>query len=79
MLTRMVRAILRDEHAVLTVSNLAPAQMNVGEVFLSLPAIITRDGVDRVLPVQLNEEESRALRKSAHILRRHLQTLDFSA
>jgi L-lactate dehydrogenase len=78
-LTRIVSAILRDEHAVLTVSNLAPAQMNIGEVCLSLPAIITRDGVDRVLPVQLNEEEGRALQKSAHILRRHLQTLDFSA
>jgi len=30
-LTRIVSAILRDEHAVLTVSNFAPAQMNVGE------------------------------------------------
>lgn len=78
-LTRIVSAILRDEHAVLTVSNLAPAQMNVGEVFLSLPAIITRDGVDRVLPVQLNDEESGALKKSAHILRRHLQMLDLSS
>jgi L-lactate dehydrogenase len=29
-LTRIVGAILRDEHAVLTVSNLAPEQMNVG-------------------------------------------------
>jgi L-lactate dehydrogenase len=75
-LTRIVGAIVRDEHAVLTVSNLAPAQMNVGEVCLSLPAIITREGIDRVLPVQLNEEESRALQKSADVLRRHLQTLD---
>jgi L-lactate dehydrogenase len=78
-LTRLVSAILRDEHAVVTVSNLAPAQMNVGEVCLSLPAIITRDGVDRVLPVRVNDEESRALQKSADILRRHLQTLDLPA
>jgi L-lactate dehydrogenase len=78
-LTRIVSAILRDEHAVLTVSNLAPVQMNVGEVCLSLPAIITRDGIDRVLPVRLSEEESWALQKSADILRRHLQTLDLPA
>jgi L-lactate dehydrogenase len=57
------------------VSNLAPAQMNVGEVCLSLPSIITRDGIDRVLPVRMNDEESRALQKSADILRRHVQTL----
>jgi L-lactate dehydrogenase len=78
-LTRIVGAILRDEHAILTVSNLAPPQMDVGEVCLSLPAIITRDGVERVLPVRLNDEEGRALRQSADILRRHLQALDLPA
>jgi L-lactate dehydrogenase len=78
-LTRIVSAILRDEHAVLTVSSLAPAQMNVGKVCLSLPAVITRNGVDRVLPVCLNDEEDLALHKSADILRRHLQTLDLPA
>ena len=34
-LVRIVGAILRDEHAVLTVSNLAPSSMDFGEVFLS--------------------------------------------
>lgn len=74
-LTRIVGAILRDEHAVLTVSSLAPEQMNVGKVYLSLPAIITRNGIDRVVPIGLNDEESRALQESAGILRQHLQTL----
>jgi L-lactate dehydrogenase len=78
-LTRIVSAILRDEHAVFTVSNLAPAQMNLGNVCLSLPAIITRNGIDRVLPVCLNDEEDIALQKSADILRRQLQTLDLPA
>jgi L-lactate dehydrogenase len=75
-LTRIVSAILRDEHAVLTVSTLAPAQMNLGEVCLSLPAVLTRNGVDRVLPVCLSYDENVALQKSADILRRHLRTLD---
>jgi L-lactate dehydrogenase len=74
-LTRIVGAILRDEHAVLTVSSLAPEQMNVGKVYLSLPAIITRNGIDRVVPIGVNDEESRALQESAGILRQHLQTL----
>jgi malate/lactate dehydrogenase len=60
---------------VLTVSSLAPEQMNVGKVYLSLPAIITRNGIDPVVPIGLNDEESRALQKSADILRQHLQTL----
>jgi hypothetical protein len=35
-------ALLRDEHAVLTVSSLVPQSMELGEVSLSLPTIITR-------------------------------------
>ena len=35
----IVRAILRDEDAVLTVSSLVPESMQFGEVCLSLPAL----------------------------------------
>jgi hypothetical protein len=47
-----------------------------GASFVARALIITRDGIDRVLPVRLNEEASRALQKSADVLRRHLRTLD---
>src|ERR1700761_5008378 len=56
-LARIVGAILRDEHAVLTVSSLAPDSMGLGEVFLSLPTIITRNGLARVLPIPLDASE----------------------
>jgi L-lactate dehydrogenase len=78
-LTRIVSAIVRDEHAVLTVSTLAPTWMNLGSVCLSLPTIITSNGAERVLPVRMNEEERLALQKSADILRRHVGTLDLPA
>jgi L-lactate dehydrogenase len=78
-LTRIASAIVRDEHAVLTVSTLAPAWMNLGSVCLSLPTIITRHGAERVLPVRMNEEERLALQKSAGILRRHVGMLNLPA
>jgi choline dehydrogenase-like flavoprotein len=34
------------------------------------------DGVQRVLPLRLSAEEDGALRRSAHILKRHIATLD---
>lgn len=77
-LVRIVGAILRHESAVLTVSSLAPASMGLGEVSLSLPAIINRSGVARVLSVPLNRAEKQALQASAEILRRHIATLDTS-
>jgi L-lactate dehydrogenase len=59
-LARIVGAILRDEHAVLTVSSLATESMGLGEVSLSLPTIITRDGVARVVSIPLDTSEREA-------------------
>jgi L-lactate dehydrogenase len=75
-LTRIATAILRDEHAVLTVSTLVPEKMKLGQVSLSVPAIVGREGVHRVLPLRLSGEEDRALRRSARIVKRHISTLE---
>jgi L-lactate dehydrogenase len=74
-LVRIVRAILGDEHAILTVSNPVPESMHLGEVSLSLPAIIDRQGVVRVLPVSLNSSEGKALEASAEVVKRNIATL----
>jgi L-lactate dehydrogenase len=77
-LIRIVGAILRDENAVLTVSSLAPASMGLGEVSLSLPTIVNRSGVARVLSIPLNQAERQALHASAETLKQHIATLDTS-
>lgn len=70
-LARIVSAILRDENVVLSVSGLAPTSLGLGEVSLSLPAIINRQGIARVLPIPLSADERRALEASAEILKEH--------
>jgi L-lactate dehydrogenase len=77
-LARIADAILRDEHAVLTVSSLAPASMELGEVSLSLPTIIARDGVARVVSIPLDASERQALEASAETLKHYIATLDSS-
>jgi L-lactate dehydrogenase len=77
-LARIADAILRDEHAVLTVSSLAPASMELGEVSLSLPTIITRDGVARVVSIPLDASERQALEASAETLKHYIATLETS-
>jgi L-lactate dehydrogenase len=74
-LVRIVRAILRDEHRVFTVSSLAPESLHLGSVALSLPTIISRDGIDRVLSIPLNPSEERALLKSAETLKQFIRGL----
>jgi L-lactate dehydrogenase len=75
-LTRITRAILRDECAVLAVSTLVPDAMELGQVSLSVLAIIGRKGVHRFVPLQLSDEERMALRRSAELVKRHIATLN---
>jgi L-lactate dehydrogenase len=74
-LVRIIRAILRDERAILTVSSRVPESMQLGEVSLSLPSIVDRHGIARVLPVALNSAERRALETSADVVRGHIASL----
>jgi L-lactate dehydrogenase len=71
-LMRIVQAILRNESTVLPVSNLVEDFYGIRDVCLSLPAIINRNGVERMLRIELNEQEAEALRHSADVLKRTL-------
>ena len=52
-LLRILEAILRDQATVLSVSSLVPAAYGVGDVCLSLPTVVTRNGIERVLHLPL--------------------------
>jgi L-lactate dehydrogenase len=74
-LVRIIRAILRDEDAILTVSSRVPESMELGDVSLSFPSIVNRHGNARVLPVSLNTSERQALEASAEVVRRNVAIL----
>jgi L-lactate dehydrogenase len=69
-LMRIVEAILRDQGTVLSVSSLVDdGAFGPGEVCLSLPTVIGRGGVERVIQLELSRSEADALRRSADVLR----------
>lgn len=68
-LSRLVRAILRDERAIMTVSCVTEEVNGVNDIALSLPRIVGREGVLFELDPALNEEEDAALARSASILK----------
>jgi L-lactate dehydrogenase len=68
-LTRISRAILRDEHSVLTVSTLLNGEYGLHDVCLSVPCIVSAHGIEKVIAGQLTEEETESLKKSASILK----------
>lgn len=68
-LTRIIEAVVRDQASVLTVSTLVDGHYGIHGVCLSLPAIVDRSGIRRVLPIPLSEEEIGSLRRSADAVR----------
>ncbi|MCX7643048.1 MAG: L-lactate dehydrogenase [Armatimonadetes bacterium] len=76
-ITRIVKAILNDEKAVLTVSALNEEVEGVTEVALSLPRILGRGGIEATLSVKLSDEERWALKESAEILKQSLARIGY--
>ena len=67
-LVRIVGAILRNERSVLTVSTMLTGQYGLRDVCLSVPAIVTRDGVETVVEGRLHDDEHAGLAASAAVL-----------
>ncbi len=68
-LARIVDVIAHDHRAILTVCTPAQAIPGVPEVTVSLPHLVGGSGVIATLPLQLSEEEDRALVRSARLIR----------
>ncbi len=75
-LMRIVEAILRDQSTVLSVSSLADGYYGLTDVCLSLPTVLDRSGVERVLRLELSAEELAGLRHSADVLQGVIASLE---
>ncbi len=73
---RLLEAILRDQSTVLSVSSLIRGEYGLNDVALSLPSVIDRGGVERVLRLELSEKEMKSLQNSSAVLKKTIQDLD---
>ena len=67
-LMRITEAILRDQSTVLSVSSLVNGLYGIEDVYLSLPTVLHRGGVERVIHLELSEDEETKLKNSARVL-----------
>jgi L-lactate dehydrogenase len=74
-LMRLTEAILRDQNTVLSISSLVQDYYGIDNVCLSLPTVVGRGGIERVLRLDLSPHEARGVRKSAEVLRQTIDSL----
>lgn len=65
---RIVKAITRNEHSVLTVSSLVNGHYGINDVCMGIPCIVGKNGVEKILDIPLSESETIYLSKSAETL-----------
>ena len=65
---RICEAIIRDEKSILPISSMMKGDFGIEGISLSMPAIVGKNGVECLVPIQLNEEEISKLQKSAQKL-----------
>jgi L-lactate dehydrogenase len=75
--SRILEAILHDEHRVLPVSSLLTNYQGLDDVCLSVPCIVNHRGVDAPLPIPLNENELAGLKNSAETIKNAIRSLGF--
>lgn len=69
-LARITKAILDNEQSILSVSCLLNGEYGQKDIYMSVPAVVTREGVKEVIELKLNEEEQALFAKSADVLRK---------
>lgn len=68
-LNRIVMAILNNDHAILPLSVLNEDEYDCDKVYIGLPAVVNRDGIDHIVKLKLSDEEKVLLKKSSQILK----------
>jgi len=71
----LVRAILRDQRTVVTVSSLMEGEYGVTDICLSLPTVVRQDRVLSRVRVDLSEQEKEGFLRSAATLKRVAEKL----
>jgi L-lactate dehydrogenase len=75
-LVRITKAIFGDENSVITVSSRLNGEYGMRDVYLGLPAYVNRNGVRKIVPLNLRDEEIEKLKNSYNVLKESYEALD---
>ncbi len=64
-LAQMAEAILKDKHLVVPATSYLDGEYGMHDIFIGVPTVLGRKGVEKVIEYELNDEEMAAFRKSA--------------
>lgn len=74
--SRIAEAIVNDEHTILTVSSVLEGEYGHRSLCLSVPTVVGGNGIDHIIEVPFDKDETEALKRSAETLKNEIEALD---
>ncbi len=74
-ITEMVDSIVKDKKSVIPVASYLEGEYGVKDICIGVPAIIGRNGIEKIIEVELNEEEKDIFNKGVESIRSAISTL----
>jgi malate dehydrogenase len=73
---QMVEAIVKDQRRVFPVCSLLNGEYGLDNIYLGVPVILGKNGIERIIEVDLNDEEKKLLNESAVAVKGVMKVLD---
>ena len=73
---QMVEAIVRDQRKVVPVCAWLQGEYGLKDIYLGVPVILGKNGIERIIELQLNDSEKQLLQESAGHVREVMAVLD---
>lgn len=74
----MAESILKDQKRVFPCAVLCEGEYGYHNIFMGVPVILGKNGVEKIIEIQLTQEEKQALEKSAESVRKLIKIVDES-
>lgn len=71
-IAKIVKSILRDQNSILTVSTYISNYDGIEDVYFSLPCIVNKNGIEKIIQPALSVQENQALKESAGVIKSYI-------
>jgi malate dehydrogenase len=73
---QMVEAIVKDQRRVFPVCSLLKGEYGLNDIYLGVPVILGKNGIEKIIEVDLNADEKKLLNDSAEAVKTVMKVLD---
>jgi len=73
---KMVESIVRDERRLIPAAAYLQGEYGYSDIFLGVPILLGKNGVEKIIEIELSEQEKNALDRSAEAVKAGLRSLD---